>query len=260
MIKNKRILLIGASGGLGQAMARSFDDAGAKLVLHGHSNKLALDELRSTLDNVAGNLVGDITAEDDVISVIQDAVGYMGGIDAIVIAAGINPSAHSIVDTPAVEWRRILDVNLTGPFLCLKHGVPYLKRTESRRGGKVVIISSIFAVQSPPNRAAYGASKHGLTGLVQSASKEFGGPNSDIHINAVCPGPVWGPNVYNIFVKAAEEVGVTVEEYSKRRLLKIPAGRFLDAKELAALVMFLCSDSSDYINGQVLNITGGAIE
>jgi NAD(P)-dependent dehydrogenase (short-subunit alcohol dehydrogenase family) len=260
MIKGKKVLIVGSSGGLGQAIARSFDEAGARLMLHGHSNQLALDELKSTLDNVVGTCIADISVEDEVISLMQATSASLGGLDAMVIASGTNPSARSIVDTPLTEWRRILDVNLTGPFLCLKHGITFLKRTEFRRGGKVVIVSSIFAVQSPPNRAAYGASKHGLTGLVQSASKEFGGPDSDIHINAICPGPVWGPNVYNIFVKAAEEMGVTVEEYSKQRLRKIPAGRFLDPKELSSLVIFLCSGASDYVNGQIINITGGAIE
>ncbi len=257
-ISGKRILIIGATGTIGRVIAEVFDSNQARLFLHGLKNKLAMDDLKSRLKHVEGIVFGDISVENEVARIFHTVSdSWNGCLDAIVLCAAINPTAIRIRDLDVKDWERTIAVNLTGTFLCIKHGIPLLVNSN---GGKIVILSSIFGIESPANRGAYGTSKHGITALVQTVSKEEGGPKTNIQINAICGGPAWGPIVYDIFKKHAESRGINVEDYVKERLSKIPAGRFMEARDVALLAMFLCSKDSDYINGQLIKLTGGSIE
>lgn len=257
-ITKKRILIIGSTGGLGSIIAEKFNEYGAKLFLQGHKNENLLSEFKDRLKNVQEVALADISKEEDVEGLYQSvAKCWKNQLDGMVLCSGINPTVAEVKDLSLDDWNRTIAVNLTGPFLCIKHGIPLLKKAKD---GKIVIISSIFGIESPPNRGAYGASKHGLTALVQTVSKEEGIPPDVIHINAICPGPAWGKNVEHIFQQNAKTKGITVEEYSKSRFQEIPAGRFLFPEELAEVAAFLCSDASNYINGTLIKLTGGAIE
>lgn len=257
-LTDKRIVVIGATAEIGRAASRALSEAGAVLYLHGHQNERALSDLAANT-NAAGTALADISREHEVQVLFGKIAGvWPEGFDAVVSCAGINPSAAPTGDVSLADWQDTIDVNLTGTFLCVRSAVRVLKKNAG--GGKIVLISSIFGLESPTNRVAYSASKHGLTALVQTVSKEFGGPPNPIEINALCPGPVWSSNVRRIFERHAEERGVTVEEYVKERVSRIPAARFLDPDELARKVTFFCSSDSDYINGQVIPVTGGATE
>lgn len=251
-LKGKRIFIVGASGGLGEAMTRAFAESGARLVVHGSSNAGALTQLRA-LPDVELALHADVRREDEVASAFAQVSSlWDGGLDALVYAAGVNPTAARLRDITLADWDITQSVNLRGAFLAIKHALPLF---DVAGHGKIVLISSMFALETPANRSAYGAAKHGLTGLVQSVAKEEG---KHVHINALCPGGAWGKNVQHIFAETAKTRGITVEEYTKERLSQIPAGRLLEPEELAHTAMFFCSSLSDYINGETIRLSGGA--
>lgn len=252
MLAGRTGVLIGATGGLGQVMARTFVDAGAQLFVHGRQNTSMLDELRTFAAEAAAADVRSFAEISDLFAKV--GAWSDGSIDFIVYAAGVNPTAEPLGEITLDDWDETLSVNLTGAFYTLKASLPLLRKSASP---KIVLLSSIFGVESAANRSAYGASKHGLVGLAQSLAREEG---DRLHINVVCPGPVWGDNVRQIFQQHAHELGITVEEYVKQRVSRIPAGRFLEPEELARVVALYCSTLTDYVNGQVVRVTGGASE
>jgi 3-oxoacyl-[acyl-carrier protein] reductase len=243
-----KTLIIGASGELGEAIARKLAENNHQLVLHGYSNIPRLNKIAEEIG--AEVITGDVKDENDVKHVIEKS-NIHETITGIVYAAGINPTAYTVENTSLQEWNETLLVNLTGAFLCVKYSLPYLRKNSF---SSIVLVSSTFGISSPANRSAYSASKHGLTGLIQSVAKEEGG---NVRINGVCPGSMWSENVRNIFSRHAESVGISVEDYIKQRRAQIPYGRFLELKECASLVNFLLSKESSFITGEMIRISGG---
>ncbi len=243
------VLIIGASGELGSVVAKKLAIKGHSLILHGHKNINSLNNLADEL-NCETILLADLTNEEEVKELIEKSNRILK-LDGIVYASGINPTTEKISDTSLDTWNKTLQINLTGAFLALKYAIPLLRENPQ---SSIVIISSIFGISAPTNRGAYSASKHGLSGLVQCASKEEAG---NIRINAVCPGPMWSENVRNIFAKHAKSIGISVEDYIKNRQRQIPYGRFLEMEECASLVLYLLSNESSFITGELIRISGG---
>jgi NAD(P)-dependent dehydrogenase (short-subunit alcohol dehydrogenase family) len=247
-------VIMGATGGLGRSIARTMSDAGMRLFVHGRSNQSGLEDLK-VLPGVERTAVADVRSYDEVREMAAAVGKWCGGrLDAFVYAVGVNPTAAPLNQLALADWDLTMEVNLRGAFLATQALMEYLTVEES---GHIVLIASIFGLQSPANRAAYGASKHGMTGLVQTLVREEG---SRLHINALAPGPAWGENVRHIFAQHAKREGISVEEYTQSRTSRIPMRRFLNPDELADTVLFLCSSRSSYINGQVIPVTGGAYE
>lgn len=251
-LKGKSGIVIGATGGLGEVITRHLANKGANLFVHGHDNEARLHELETVASEGA---LADLRSEAEILELFAKVASWCkGSLDFVVYAAGLNPSAAITANVTTEHWTDTLAVNVTGAFFSLRAALPIMRQSPN---AKVVVISSIFGVESAANRSAYGASKHALHGLVQSLMREEG---SWLHINALCPGPAWTENVRNIFQQHARERGITVEEYVKQRVARIPAGRFLEPIELARCVAMFCSPVSDYINGQMIKVTGGASE
>ena len=252
-LKGRKGLVLGATGGLGQAIVAELVGHGASLYVHGLKNDGVLADLCSRPD-VTGSLADLSDAE--AVAYLFDQVGDWCSrqLGFLVFCAGTNPSAAALVDLDLNDWDNTMSVNVRGAFLALKHAIPMLRRGDP---AKIVIVSSIFGIEAPTNRAAYAASKHALNGLVQTVSKEEGGA---LHINALCPGPAWGENVKHIFVEHALTRGVSVEEYTKERSRNIPARRFMEPIEFARTVALFCSRATDYTNGQCIKVTGGACQ
>ena len=253
---SKRVLVIGATGALGSEVARKFGLEGWRVMLHGFTNADRLRELRGEVEEVEDGLTADITDAEQVAALYARVAEHWGGeLDALAVCTGINPTAALIRDTDLSLWRKVIDVNLTGPFIVVKGALPLMT---SAGGGSIVLISSIFGTEAPTNRGAYSAAKHGLTGLVQSVCREEA--SNGVRINGVAPGPAWSANVYRIFTEHARTAGMSMEAYVKQRVERIPAGRFVEPSEIGALVVALCDDSMPFVNGQVIKQTGGAIE
>lgn len=245
-----KVLILGASGNVGAAVARVLHYEGWELALHGYRGKERLGDLAVETNTPDEDVhLADLTIEAAVSSLFSS----VGQLDAIVNAVGVNPTASSVVDLDLNEWQSVIDVNLTATFLTLKHGIPSLDKSKMP---SIVLVSSIFGVETPERRAAYGASKHATTALVQAVNREEG---DWLRVNAVCPGPMWSENVRSIFAKHAKADGVTVEQYVMSRLADIPAGRFTELRECAQVIAFLLNPRSSAIQGELFRVTGGAI-
>jgi len=244
-----RALIFGATGELGRVVAGQLAEDGYSLSVHGRLNVQILRELVSTLPSTT-SYQGDVNNEDGVRSVVRDSA-QDGDLEVLVYCAGVNLLAKPIAETSTADWQETLDTNLTGAFFAVREAIPFLRETN----GRIVIVSSIFGIESPVNRGSYSVSKHGLAGLVQSVAREEG---QFLTINGVCPGPMWTENVRKIFVRHAMEEGISSEEYAKERLSTIPAGRFGTLQECANVISFLVSPRASFINGELVRITGGS--
>jgi NAD(P)-dependent dehydrogenase (short-subunit alcohol dehydrogenase family) len=164
-----------------------------------------------------------------------------GRLDALVNNAGIAVFAP-LMETSETDWRRVLEVNLTGPFLCTKAAVPLMREAD---GGAIVNITSISAVRASTLRSAYGTSKAGLAHLTKQLAVELASLN--IRVNAVAPGPVDTAMAKQVHTK---EIRADYHD-------AIPLNRYGLEEELADAIYFLCSERSSYITGQILAVDGG---
>ena len=169
-----------------------------------------------------------------------------GGLDCAVNNAGITGTGGAITDLPLEEWGRILLINLTGVFLCLKHEIPIMKQ---QGGGAIVNMASGAGLVPVPGLAHYCASKHGLLGLTKTAVVESA--RSGVRINAICPGSTDTPSL-----RAAMDGNPQIE---KMILSSVPCGRLGRPEETAEAAVWLCSDRASYVNGASMLVDGGAV-
>ena len=239
-------MVTGAARGIGLATARRFLAQGFRVAL--------LDIDRATLAATHESLVAevgatrvlalpaDVSIEPEVHAAVARIEATFGRLDALVNNAGI-AVFKPIGQTSAAEWRRTLDVNLTGPFLCTQACTLLLLRAGGR--GSVVNIASISGLRASTLRVAYGTSKAALIHLTRQQAAELG--NAGIRVNAIAPGPV--------DTAMAKEVHSAAIRADYRDA--IPLGRYGTEDEIAAAVVFLCSEAASYINGQTLAVDGG---
>jgi NAD(P)-dependent dehydrogenase (short-subunit alcohol dehydrogenase family) len=154
---------------------------------------------------------------------------------------------YDLVSLPEEDWRRVIDVNLTGSYLCMKYEVMQMMKQKS---GSIVFTGSVGALKGAPDLGAYSASKHGLVGLTKTAAREFG--PYGIRINMICPGLTEGTLLFNNLTSTTPGAK---EETQKA----IPMGRLGTPEDMAKAVIWLCSDASSYITGHALPIEGGWI-
>jgi NAD(P)-dependent dehydrogenase (short-subunit alcohol dehydrogenase family) len=183
----------------------------------------------------------DVAVEADVCRLFETVDRDLGRLDALVNNAGIAVFAP-LMETSETDWRRVLEVNLTGPFLCTKAAVPLMR---DGNGGAIVNITSISAVRASTLRSAYGTSKAGLAHLTKQLAVELASLN--IRVNAVAPGPV----------ETAMAKQVHTPEIRADYHDAIPLNRYGLEEELAEAIFFLCSDRASYITGQILAVDGG---
>lgn len=249
MDKKRRVLVAGATGDLGTAVARVMDSQGWSLILHGNSRL-------TQLANLADDLHSEETIEGDFEgheweSIVEEVVDRGDGLDALVFCVGINPLAVTTDEVQESEWEKILHVNLTSAWRLITVCLPSLRKNQ---GGSVVLVSSVFGVKAPARRLAYSVSKHGLIALAQVVAQEEDGK---VRANAVAAGPMWGENVRRIFQSHAREAGLTIDEYVAMRARRIPGRRFVTVEECAQVCAFLASSDSSGINGQTVIVDGG---
>lgn len=241
-MKNKVVLITGAFGGIGKALARKFAGLGANLVLWDVViDEKFCEEIEKTGIKVIASKV-DITNPEDIESALKETVEKLGTVDVLVNNAGITRD-KIILRMTEEEWDMVLNVNLKGAFLCSK----IIGRIMfSRKKGKIVNIASIIGQIGNMGQANYAASKGGLIALTKVCAKEFARAN--INVNAIAPGYIMTKITENLPEKVKEEM-----------LKNIPLKRFGTPEEVAELVAFLAGDKSDYITGQVFRIDGGLV-
>jgi NAD(P)-dependent dehydrogenase (short-subunit alcohol dehydrogenase family) len=244
-MKNKSVIVTGASSGIGRATAELLLRAGAQVALVARS--------RSALDRVAGSAEGgrayviaaDLSREEQAESAVAAAVEAMGGLDVLVNAAGIIRSGR-IEDTSLGQWDDMMNINLRSVFHLMKLAAPHLERT----GGNIVNVSSVTGLRSFPGVIAYCVSKAGLDQLTRCAALELA-PRG-VRVNAVNPGVV----VSNLHRAGGmtEEAYAAFLEHSKATH---PLGRVGSPEEVAELILFLASDRARWITGVTVSIDGG---
>ena len=238
-LKNKNIIVTGASGGIGNSIVETLSMCGANIVASG-TNEEKLEKLKSKFNNIK-ILKFDISLTDKIELFIEDATNLLGGsLDCIVNNAGITQDNLGIrmnID----EWKKVIDVNLTSTFLMSKFSI---KKMLKNKSGKVINITSIVGHTGNLGQANYTASKAGIVAMSKSLAIEYAKKN--ININCISPG----------FIKTAMTDKID-EKFKDVIISKIPSARLGEPKDIANAVLFLASDQSDYINGETLHVNGG---
>jgi NAD(P)-dependent dehydrogenase (short-subunit alcohol dehydrogenase family) len=175
---------------------------------------------------------------------VRKTVNLYGRLDCAVNNAGIGGEMASIVECPFEEWQRVINVDLTGVWLCMKFEIKQMLKQEQ---GVIVNMSSVSGLIGTPGMSAYTAAKHGVLGLTKTAALEYA--TNNIRVNAVCPGAVQTTMVEDVMAKHPEMERFFLESH--------PIGRLGDPQEIAEVVVWLCSESSSFITGSALTADGG---
>ena len=248
-IAGQRVIVTAGAGGIGLAIANQLLALGAKVAVCDVSDS-ALEIFRKEHNNCLA-VNADVSIDDDVARFFKSALDKLGGLDALINNAGIAGPTGKIEEIDPADWRRCLDVGLTGQFLCARQAVPALKKAG---GGSIINMSSVAGKYGYAFRTPYSASKFGVIGLTQSLAKELGPEN--IRVNAILPGVVEGPRIESVIKNRAEQVGVSYEEMKDQYIRLISMRRMVTMQDVAASVAFLLSDGGRNLSGQSLAVDG----
>lgn len=243
---NKTYIVTGGASGIGAAACKLLTSAGANVVVADLDERKGQDYVE-TLKASGANAVfvkTDVSDEAAVANMVDQAVAGFGRIDGAFNNAGYPQSSFSVADMPLSDWKKNIDINLTGVFLCIKHE---LRAMLASGGDAIVNTASIAGVVALPMAAEYTASKHGVCGLTKAAALDYAKHN--IRVNAIMPGAVATPMLID---KVAE-----VPELKTYLESVHPIGRFAQPEEIAQMAVWLLSDLSSYVTGSCLPIDGG---
>ena len=255
-LEGKIAVVTGGAQGLGEAIGLRLAREGCRVVVA----DIREDALRDTVEKIAREtsrealgVATDVTREADVAALVDRAVAAFGRLDIMVSNAGIL-IADAVENFPAEKWLKVVEVNLYGYFLCLKHAARIMK---ARRSGVIIQINSKSGKKGSYKNSAYAASKFGGLGLTQSAALELA--EFGVRVNAICPGnlldsPLW---VDSLFKQYARTRGLTEEEVRRHYVDQVPMKRGCTYEDVCNALVFLASDQASYLTGQAINVTGG---
>jgi NAD(P)-dependent dehydrogenase (short-subunit alcohol dehydrogenase family) len=253
--RGKVALVTGAASGIGRATALAFARAGARVMLADLDpagvESAARDVVATSrgADGDAASVRADVSNPADVRAMVDHVVERFGGLDFAFNNAGIEGALATTADYPEDVWQRVLAVNLTGVFLCMKQEIPALR---ARGGGAIVNNASILGVVGFANAPAYTAAKHGVLGLTKVAALELA--TERIRVNAVCPGFIETPMVMDRSMRAGSDAAA----YEQIAALH-PMHRLGKSEEIASAVLWLCSDGASFVTGEHLMVDGGYV-
>jgi NAD(P)-dependent dehydrogenase (short-subunit alcohol dehydrogenase family) len=242
----KVAFVTGAANGIGRAVALAFAHEGASVVVADVSEQ-GNQETARMIEEAGGRALAvkcDVSRAEDVKAALDHAVETFGRLDFAFNNAGVEQPLTATADLTEMEWDRIVDVNLRGVFLCMKHEIPLMLK---QGGGAIVNTSSGAGVKGFAGQAAYCAAKHGVVGLTKAAALDYATAN--IRVNAVCPGIIETPMM--------DRFSGGTPEGRERVIAQEPVGRMGKPEEIAAAVVWLCSDAAAFVVGHAMVIDGG---
>jgi NAD(P)-dependent dehydrogenase (short-subunit alcohol dehydrogenase family) len=249
MTEPRTCLVTGAGRGVGKAVARLLSENGHRVALASRSRD-QLETVASWLPGPALVVPTDVTDPAAVEEMFARVEGEWGPVEVLVASAGAGTAAP-VVATTDEQWQQMLDLNLTAPFRCLRRALPPMLAAE---WGRVVVIASVVAKRGEPMVSAYAASKHGVLGLVRSASREVA--DRGVTVNAICPGYVNTAMTEANVEAIAGRTGRTHDQARELLAGRQPIGRLVEPGEVAQAVL-MCVDNAA-VNGQGINVDGGA--
>lgn len=244
-LKGKVAWVTGGTKGLGFEMAGVLASAGADILItsrHGEESEKAAKKIGESCGRRFLGLKADVTSEEEVASAVERAEGILGKIDILINNAGINVRQPTC-ELSLADWQRVIDINLTGPFICSKAVLPGMIK---RKWGRVINMSSILGQVGLASRPPYTASKGGLILLTRTQALETAG--TGVTVNALCPGP---------FATEMNQSLVNDPEKYQAFVAKIPMGRWGEMDELNGAVIYLASPASSFMTGSTLTVDGG---
>lgn len=256
-LEGRSAIITGGAQGMGEALARRLAAEGAKGITIADVN---LQKATETADAIAAEYgcgaiatATDVTDPDQAADMVQKTRDAFGSVDILIANAGIL-IAEDVTTFPAAKWRKVMDVNLFGYFVCAQAAARVMVEQKS---GTIVQVNSKSGKKGSFRNSAYAASKFGGIGLTQSLALDLA-PHG-VRVNAVCPGnlldgTLWQDSLYEQYARTQ---GITVDEVRKKYESQVPLGRGCSYQDVSNVVVFLCSDESSYMTGQAINVTGG---
>ena len=239
----KTVLITGASGGIGSAMAETFAKNGYAVALHYFTNKEKAEIQAQTLCENGYQAIAvqaDVADKQQVANMVQTVTAQTGNIDVLINNAGI-ANQNIITDVTEKEWQSLVSVNLGGPFFCIQEVLPHMVR---KKQGIIINISSVWGVCGASCEVAYSTTKAGLIGLTKALAKEVG--PSNIRVNCIAPG----------IIETKMNAPLSAEALTELKEAT-PLGRTGTTQEVAALALFLASEEAAFITGQTISVDGG---
>ena len=248
-LAGQRVVITAGASGIGRAIADLLLANGAKVAICDVGKEFLAAYRKAHPGSPA--VAADVSSEKDVDKLFKTVAKELGGLDALINNAGIAGPTGGVDEIDPADWRRCIDIDLTGHFLCARRAVPMIRKAG---GGSIVNMSSAAGRFGYAFRTPYSAAKWGIIGFTQSLAKELGPDN--IRVNAILPGIVKGPRMDRVIEARAKQVGVSHEEMEKRYLERVSLRRMVTPEDIAESVMFLLSRAGANISGQSLGVDG----
>ena len=245
MAEKRTVIVTGASGGIGRAIALAFGEKGDNVVVNYRSNEKSAKEIAEAIEKEGGSALivkADVSDFDDAAHLVKTTIDHFGSVDVLINNSGITRDTL-MLRMKEKDFDDVINVNLKGSWNMVKHVTrPMFKQ----KSGRIINISSVVGQIGNPGQANYVASKAALNGMTKSLAKEYGKKN--VTVNAIAPG----------FIET-EMTDSLSEDIKDHYMAQIPLGRFGRVEDIAKTAVFLASEDANYITGQILNVNGGMI-
>ena len=255
-LKSKSAVVTGSTSGIGLAIARALAKEGANVLINGFGDPDAIEKERAGIEAEFGVKViysdADMTKPDQIAAMIAQAEATFGAVDVLVNNAGIQ-FVSPVEAFPAEKWDQIIAINLSSAFHAIHAAVPGMK---TRGWGRIISTASAHSLVGSPFKSAYVAAKHGIAGLTKSIALELA--THGITVNCISPGYVWTPLVESQIPDTMKARNMTRDQVINDVLLAAqPTKQFVTPEEVAAVVVFMCSDAAKQMTGANVSVDGG---
>lgn len=253
-LDGKVAIVTGGGTGIGRAVAERFVSDGALVCITGRRAEVLEEAAASMAADQVKTCAADVTDPAGVERVVDTALSFGHGLQILVNNAGMDQPMAGVVDLDPELWSRVIEVNLTGPFLMMKAAIPHMIRAG---GGSIINVSSLAGLVNPPALPAYCASKGGLISLTKQVAVDYGAHK--VRCNVVCPGATKTEMFVGAMTPFAEACGMPVEDVFRAFSEDTPLRRVSETHEIGGLFSFLASDDSSFLTAAVIPHDGGAV-